>query len=255
MRTYLKYLALPALVMVYFLWRQDSSPDRIGKANLPTNSRSVASDSESSKDSKELDIEKKIDILLSEITQRKNLSEECESEDSCDSLTSPSDEFYVKTKKLENEIAKLNLIVRSSNSTNPRLSETGRELLEYDDGAIKAQALSLLLSQPGEIENVDYVVKDILEYHDAKLVANAVAELQRYLTDQNAIKIHWGIRDCLLTGSLMVRDELSTLLQPFLNDGSIQFYRDLSQNPNLNKQIKENLISTIDEYQKQVSGG
>jgi hypothetical protein len=94
-----------------------------------------------------------------------------------------------------------------------------------------------------------------LNYHDGNIVELAVTELKRYLNDENAIKIHWGLRDCLLTGSLLVREQLSTLLRPFINDGSVQFYRDLSQNPSLDREVRENLTSIIDEYLRQSSGG
>lgn len=255
MNKYLKYFLSLLLILVYFSWRNESSSVRVSKRSKEPTARTPASKEDSIQSSTRQQKEKKLELLLAKIAESKNSNEECRPDESCEDLSAPGDEYYFKTKRLEGDLAKLNQFVLASGSQSFRLSETGRELLDYEDGSIKEKALQLLISQPEDVDNIDSVVKGVLDYHDAKLIPLAVTELQRYLGDQNAFKVHWGVRDCLLTGSLMVKEELSTILRPFINDGSIQFYRDLSLSPSLDKRIKENLISTIEEYQKQTSGG
>jgi hypothetical protein len=180
----------------------------------------------------------------------------CYDEGGCASDESdPRAENFAMVKVLKQKLTLMNAQVNQWGWHSSELSQLARELITIDDGAIKEEALDLLLSQQPEPENVEAIAKGIFEYHDSNLVDQAVMEFQRHLYGEQAVLVHQSIRACLLIGSLLVRESVSANLGKFINPGSFQFYDDLSNDPAIDGPVRRNLKSTLVEYQLSQSGG
>lgn len=180
----------------------------------------------------------------------------CQEEGNCsfEEGDSRSGDFQA-SKLLLQKLEGMNLQVNQNGWHSRNLSQLARELLTIDDGAIKEEALKLLLSQQPEPENVEAVADGIFKYHDSNLVEHAITEYEKHLYGDEANSVHATIRTCLLTGSLFVRESLSMNMGKFINSGSYDFYRELSKDPSIDSVVKRNLRSSLMEYQLNQSGG
>lgn len=130
-----------------------------------------------------------------------------------------------------------------------------KDLLEINDGAIKARALEILASQNPHDENVDLVLDHVMRYHDSNLLGLGLSELQRHLAGPQASKIHEVFGEILTNGSLLVRQALADKIGPFINQGSYRYYDSLSKSPRLDESIRRSLRSSVREWELRQSRG
>lgn len=167
----------------------------------------------------------------------------------------PREEELVSSKNLSIAIDQFAKNVVKNQWKSSEISSLGRDLLKFDDGGIKEEALKLLLSQNPEHENVEAVVEGVLKYHDGNLVDQAIQELQRHLKGSEASLIHEGVKECLLTGSLLVKENLSGKMSQLMSPSSYVLYHELSNNPSLDRIVKRNLKSNLSEFEFNQNGG
>ncbi len=262
MKTKLFFIALTFVVGASLLPFKQKSPKRNHYQSQAVEQRTLASSATTAplpaKNSMvpSLSAHSDFGILLKEVKDGLVSYQKCYDEGGCVSDDSDARaEDFTNTKLLQQKLVQFSAQVQQRGWQSSEVSLLARELLNVDDGAIKEQALDLLLSQQPEPQNVDAIAHGIFEYHDSNLVERAVAEFQRHLEGDQAVLVHQSIRSCLLTGSLFVRESVSAKLGEFVNSGSYQFYLDLSNDPAIEGTVRRNLRSTLLEYQLSQSDG
>jgi hypothetical protein len=156
---------------------------------------------------------------------------------------------------LRQKLQILNRRVAAMKLHGAELSELARALLNIPDGGVKAEALELMLSQPLQQEDLEVVGEAVFKDHDSHLLESGLRILARFLDQPEAPMVHAQIRECLLTGSLLVREVLAKNLKEFINHGSYQFYQKLSEDKRYDAPIRASLVSQLREWELEQSGG
>lgn len=195
-------------------------------------------------------------VLVNEVKDELTKYEKCQIDQICPSTETDSRSYEMDAiKPLLEKIKNLNEFIVKDHLRSKELSDLAQLLLKSNDGAMKEEALKLMLSQDPQDTNVKAVSEGVLEYYDSNLVDLAVSELSRHLVGSTAQEVHTALRNCLVTGSLLVRQSMSAKLGPFINQGSYQFYQNLSNKKGLDFPVHQNIQSQIREWELKQSGG
>lgn len=182
---------------------------------------------------------------------------ECLSDDRCraDQEPDPRSRQMTVARELASKIDQRHMYIANKKMQSPKIAELAREILMEKEGYIKESALKLLLTQDAAAENIEAISEGVLDFHDSNLLDLAIQELSRHLGGDGADRVHEKVRATLFSGSLMVRQGLSEKIQPFINEGSFDFYERAAQDPMLDSKVKSNLQSSLAEWRLQKTGG
>lgn len=169
--------------------------------------------------------------------------------------TDPRAKAFALSASLAKKIRILNDALAKNPEQSDEIVQLANELLSVSDGAIKEDALKMMLTQSPTSGNVDAINSHVLNYHDANLIELALQELVRHLHGGEAIKVHQYLQQTLETGSLLVRQAIAENIGAFLNQGSVGFYEKLVRDSRLSQKVREDLQSSIEEWRLSDSGG
>ena len=105
-----------------------------------------------------------------------------------------------------------------------------QETIVLPDGYVKEAALNLLATLPPSDEARELFIKEVLFFHDDKLVVQSVGEIQKYLFGTDRERMMMAISTVYKSGSPNVKRALSGLTQQLLNDQTINDFARLARN-------------------------
>lgn len=126
--------------------------------------------------------------------------------------------------------------------------------LSVDDGHVKEAALEVISTQEPNNEAFDKILNDIINYHDPLLIAQAMAELQKYQGQSYQTKVYQSLSQAMQTGSLMVKKEIVQNLVPFMNPQSLPFFQSALDKMNPKSNVHTALYKLIKDFKAQQTG-
>lgn len=129
------------------------------------------------------------------------------------------------------------------------------DALAFPDGHVQAAAIDLLSTLPAQSQNVFPLLEVIEDNHDAKVVATAMMELQRYraLGYQQAFDEVFSA--AMIKGSPYVSEKVAESLLPFLSEENIDHYLGFLPELPLRSRTRESLNVVLEEYTLMQTGG
>ena len=191
------------------------------------------------------------DRQINSMTNRLLAIENCYIEPEKCSLpkTDPKSEFFSVGKKLKTGLNSLFKLTLEDNLKRKDLEKIARHFLKVPDGHVKEAALHLLSTQEKNEMNMEAILKEIINYHDARLIEHAMLELHYYLTDPDqAHRVHTSLATAMKTGSIFVSQEISRHLQPFINNNSMALYSETAKNLSLGSATRKYIENALREY-------
>ncbi|MEY4616130.1 MAG: hypothetical protein RJB66_1090 [Pseudomonadota bacterium] len=255
-------LFFAVFILGSIFWAGDLQKSDIQESPVlgPSNATSLASTGKVAEE-KRLEI-KNESIAIQEqviIQLKSDLSSyrECLIDDQCraDQEPDPRSRQMTVARELAYKVDQRYIFIANKKMQSPKIAELAREILMEKEGYIKESALKLLLTQDAAAENIEAVSEGVLDFHDSNLLDLAIQELSRHLGGDGADRVHEKVRAALFSGSLLVRQGLSEKIQPFINEGSFDFYERAAQDPMLDTKVKSNLQSSLAEWRLQKAGG
>lgn len=149
----------------------------------------------------------------------------------------------------------LALKARVEGQVDRTLKEAAVQFLESDDGHVQEGALDLISTQPPSEEALEAILKFVISGFDAELIAHAMAELERYQDPRDLKRINQALGDAMVTGAPFTAQEISSHIEPFLNDLSYQFYKDVTEQVPETSIVQANLIASLNKFLKRKSSG
>ncbi len=175
-----------------------------------------------------------------------------EKEGSCQFPQSdPKSEYFAIGQKIKNSLLKLQDRVSRNQIKDESIAEIARNFLKVPDGHVKEAALHLISTQEPSPKNLQAILDEIINYHDAKLIAHAMLELQRYLGTSDEAIIHPALAQALTQGSPLVSEQVSRFIFPFLNTKSLTLYRSTLNRLNIGSGASNKLRNALNEHSKQ----
>ena len=150
---------------------------------------------------------------------------------------------------------RLEFDARTNDTQSGELTSVARHFLSNPDGHVKEAALHLMASQEPDLKNLDTLLKEVIQYHDARLIPIALLELTRYLGQGQDQKIHQGLTQAMLQGAPFVSLEIAKGIAPFLSSGSLSTYEMALQHLGPTSRTKWHLKITLEEFEKRQSAG
>lgn len=130
-------------------------------------------------------------------------------------------------------------------------------MLAHDDGFVKKEVLSLIAKLPPEESSkyLDLVLKDVIAYHDSKLIPEALKFIANTKTTQNEVKVSQSLSVALKQGGPHVSQEISKNIGRFISPKTADLYSKIL--PHMPKSAPETvyLSSALTEYEMKQSGG
>lgn len=129
------------------------------------------------------------------------------------------------------------------------------DALAFPDGHVQAAAIDLLSTLPAQQQNVFPLLEVIEDNHDAKVVAAAMMELQRYrgLGYQQAFDEIFSA--AMIKGSPYVSEKVAESLLPFLTEENVDHYLSFLPELPLQSRTRESLNVVLEEYALMHTGG
>jgi len=125
--------------------------------------------------------------------------------------------------------------------------------IDYPDGHVQQQAISLMSHQPADIPTAEMLIEALVDGYDAKIMKQSLLELQRYPSLESEIQAL--LQQTLITGSFYVAQTVANQILPFLNSKNIQSYIELAAKlPKASKRSRY-LLANIKEFQLRQTGG
>lgn len=104
-----------------------------------------------------------------------------------------------------------------------------RRQLENSDGYVQEAAISVLSTQPPNIDNLEAILAHVIGGFDENLVPAAMQELARYQGSDERNKIWQALSDAMLTGSPMVGRAITEHISVFLHEDEYRWLATLRQ--------------------------
>ncbi len=167
----------------------------------------------------------------------------------CEFSSADSREYDLSVgQSLKKELLNFYEEVLTNEIVDERVSSIARDFLKISNGHVKEAALLLISTQGPSQENLDSIVNNVLEYHDANLVGLALMELEKYKDDQYEVSIKESFVNNFTTGSLMVKEALAKGLYRFVNEDSRNVYGDILESLPKGSRVRRNLKASLDRY-------
>ncbi len=128
---------------------------------------------------------------------------------------------------LKTQLLEMVATVQSQRIVDPQVAELARLHLDNEDGHVQEAALALLATQPTSAENLEQILKKVIEGYDSELIGQAMRELERYTEAEDRFKIATALGDAMATGSPFVAKEVSTRIAPFVYPSSAPIFREV----------------------------
>jgi hypothetical protein len=132
-------------------------------------------------------------------------------------------------------------------------AEMARDFINNPDGFVQEAALDLMSAMPPSPENAQALLDMLSDSYDAKIMNQAMKELERY--PEYTQQIDQLFAQSLQTGSFYVAQEIALNILPYLNDSNLQTYIDIANKLPQNSKRADALWSNIKEYQLRQTGG
>lgn len=236
------------------LQREISSLKENTKKQVSTARKKTKNTSAKKKKLKKHSFEEKLLFTLKKI----NSIESC-LEDECTYADNDPREYVLSVyKDLSTKIGKYkNFWVKSWSKLSANQKSYILNLLAHDDGHVKAEVLSLLSALPKEeaAKHVDLVLEEVINYHDSKLIPEAMALLKTGQNTTNEVKVSTHLSKALKQGSPHVSQEISKGIYSFLSPNTALLFEETL--PQLPESAPETtyLTSALTEYEMKSSGG
>ncbi|WOX05308.1 hypothetical protein [Microbulbifer pacificus] len=132
-------------------------------------------------------------------------------------------------------------------------SEMVRDFVDHSDGFVQEVAIDLMSMQAPNRENALALIESLQSSYDAKIVNQAMKELQRYPELQS--QIDQMLAQSLQTGSLYVAQEVALNILPLLNSENVRTFEDVAMKLPQHSLRAKALKSNIREFRLRESGG
>ncbi len=164
--------------------------------------------------------------------------------------TDPKSEYFAIGERLKKDLLKMQNFVVNNNIKNEKISEIANHFLATPDGHVKKAAMHLMATQETDLNSLDSLLNNVINYHDSQLIEQAMLELKRYLgNEQNESKINNALIRAMKSGAPFVSTEVSKHLGPFLNQKSYPLYKSTLDTVSKGSHTHKNLKNVIAEYQ------
>lgn len=151
--------------------------------------------------------------------------------------------FFEVSKDIKRKLNTLALISKKNKVSDSAHFHDLINLITNSDGHVKEGALNLISSLPPSINNLNLILKFIIQDIDAELIPMALKELKRYPNEQALItKI---LADTLLQGTPFVALAISLQIKIFINDSNYNLFAELLKKLNPNSILYENLKAAM----------
>ncbi|MCJ8277114.1 MAG: hypothetical protein MJK18_09755, partial [Bdellovibrionales bacterium] len=185
----------------------------------------------------------------------KNLRE-CYQTQDCDFPNKdPSEYNYSVGQEIKKQLNKAyKRILRGEETRISYWSQEAIKSLKVSDGHVKEAALEVISTQPPSPQAFEKLLTDVIEYHDPLLIAQALAELQKYQEPQYQVRIYQTLSKVLNSGSLLVKKEIVYNIVPFLNKQSLPYFQDSLKKMNPSSNVHTVLFKILKDYRTQQTG-
>lgn len=162
----------------------------------------------------------------------------------------PKAEFFAIGQQIKKELLVLQDQVFESGEKNDRLSQWARQTMSIPDGHVKSAALHLMSTQEPSQENLLTILDEILDYHDAGLIQQAMLELDRYKDAASRNLILTRLEKVMLHGSPLVATEVSRYLSLFMDSKNLGQFQSWLSKLTFGSESYRNLKSQIENFRK-----
>ena len=150
----------------------------------------------------------------------------CYASESCDyPKTYPREYSNNVSLSLKRELLAFANFAEARRARSRDIADSARAQLAVPDGHVKEAALRLLATQDPAPENRDAILSDVIGYHDANLIPQALLELRRYDL-AGSPSVHDALIDSIMTGAPFVAGAVADGIGPFINEASYPRYAD-----------------------------
>ena len=168
----------------------------------------------------------------------------------------PRSEYINENKEKEQALLTIiESISRGNTNLNEEVLNRARKNLMISDGHIKKAALVILSMGEKSEGSFDSIIRNVLNYHDRKLVDMGLAELSRYKNEGYFGKIHQTIINVISTGSIFAKNEVAKKAYLFITKDTYDEYLGLLQSLSKNSRTRVFLKASLEQYKMSLRGG
>ncbi|WP_308368105.1 MULTISPECIES: hypothetical protein [unclassified Microbulbifer] len=132
-------------------------------------------------------------------------------------------------------------------------AEMARAFLDHPDGFVQEAAIDLMSMQAPNRDNALVLIEALKSSYDARIVNQAMKELQRYPDLQP--QVDQLLSQSLQTGSLFVAQEMALNILPHLSPQNLQAFEEVAEKLPQNSLRVKALKSNLREFRLRQSGG
>jgi DNA-binding phage protein len=167
--------------------------------------------------------------------------------------TYPRDYDFAVGRDLKKALFGLQDLVEREGVVNEEIARLARENLANEDGHVKEAALHLLATQAPSPENLQSILRDVLQENDAALIAHAMLELQRYKSPIDLTSIREALAQAMLTGAPFVSEAVSKSIVSFIDNESYPYFFEIATQISPGSVVKTNLQFSLMEFRRRNS--
>ncbi|NVK25062.1 MAG: hypothetical protein HWE10_09060 [Gammaproteobacteria bacterium] len=210
-----------------------------------TQQQSGKSSKSAKKSSVTQDSEQKRQELLSQLDKLKN----CHQTKTCPVDNSdPRGSELLRGQKIKQVIEAYMELTLVNDFANAETNYVIRSFIDFPDGHVQEAVLKLMSALEPNQDNALALIVALADSYNAKIVNQAMAELQRY--PELSSQTDELFSQSLQTGSFYVAQEVAQQIFPYLNNDNIGFYEEVAKSLPPKSKRSEALWSNIKEYKK-----
>lgn len=157
---------------------------------------------------------------------------------------------------LKSVLKSLATLVAADPSMEKEAGKAARELMKSYDGHIQEGALAVFAVLPPSSENLQAIVEGLkVNAADPLILEQAGKELSRYVNSPAEPLVHQFFTETLSQGALFTSQKAGVVVKEVLTPQSASQYRQVLKSMRPDSTAARNLRSTLDEYDRQRSGG
>ncbi|QKT03581.1 hypothetical protein HUS23_07040 [Ectothiorhodospiraceae bacterium 2226] len=163
--------------------------------------------------------------------------------------TDPRAEYFEAGERLAAAMRALNEQHRDHRISDPELAAAALEVLAYDSGPARAEAIQALRALPPSDAHLDALLTTLDQHHDEKLFELALPDLQRYAEQGRRDEVDEFLQSNLRRGAQFPARTIARQLGPFLTPENIAEYRALAEELPEDSRHRALLMETLAEYE------